>query len=82
MNDGVYDDFKNERIKIKYLKILQDITYYSINYCISDYEKLGLDESEKTCISNRAYTYLTNIMEFNVTQREIKNFKIYENKYI
>ena len=82
MNDEINEQLKTERIKLKYLKMLQDITFYSINYCITDYEKVGIDETERTCIRNRAYTYLTNIMEFNTTQREKKNFKIYEYKYI
>ena len=58
----------NERIKIKYLQLLQDATLLSISKCISDYEKIGLTETEQQCIKDRSYTYLTMVREFNVNK--------------
>jgi hypothetical protein len=65
----------NERIKMKYLQMLQEATYLTLDYCISDYEKLGLTETEKQCIKDRSYTYLTMVREFNINQKKV-NFKI------
>ena len=50
--------FNEERYKIKYLQLRSNITFYAMDLCIADYEKVGLNESEIECIKDRAHTYL------------------------
>lgn len=59
-----------ERLKVRYLQLRSNITFYSMEYCIGDYHKIGLTEKEVECIKNRGYTYLLYFKDFNVHQKE------------
>jgi hypothetical protein len=71
-----YNRLLIERLKIRYLNLRTKITDYALEYCISDYDKVGLNEAEKECIKNRSHTFLTYYGAFNMNQKQ--NFpKIY-----
>jgi hypothetical protein len=67
-NSNKYD--LTERLKIRYLNLRNNITYYSMNDCIGDYIKIGLTEKEIECIKNRSYTYLLTYRLFNINQKD------------
>ncbi len=59
-----------ERLKIRYLNLRDSITKYALEYCISDFEKVGLSENEIECIKNRSHTFLTYYKSFDTNQKE------------
>ena len=67
-----YNRFLIERLKIRYIDLRYNVTKYAMEFCISDYDKIGLSESEIECIKNRTHTFLTYYKNFNMNQR--KNF--------
>lgn len=76
-----YKKILNERMKIRYMQLRSNITFYAMDMCVGNYEKLGLAENEIDCIKNRTKTYLTYYKEFNENQKN--NLKeIYLNRII
>lgn len=68
---NIYDAlFNQERYKIKYLQLRSNISYYALDICIADYEKVGLNELEIECIKDRAHTYLNYYKEFNDNKKD------------
>ena len=72
MNDGtsIIDEFLKERIQIRQLDLKNNAIFYSMDYCIKNYDKIGLTDTEKECIKNRTYTYFLYYKYFNLKQRE------------
>ena len=67
-----YNRFLIERVKLRYIELRSRVTNYAMEYCISDFDKTGLTESEIECIKNRTHTFITYYKNFNFNQR--KNF--------
>ena len=65
-----YALFNQERFKIKYLQLRSNITFYALDLCIADYDKVGLNELEIECIKDRAHTYLNYYKEFNDNKKD------------
>ncbi len=73
-----HQKFLLERLKIRYLHLRSNITSYSLENCISSYDKIGLTEKEIECIKERANTYFTCYIDFDTNQKQ--NFPdIYKN---
>jgi hypothetical protein len=62
--------FTQERFMIKYLQLRSNITFYALDLCIADYEKVGLNDLEIECIKDRAHTYLNYYKEFNDNKKD------------
>jgi hypothetical protein len=74
LNHNLFNIYQNrlleERLKIRYLNLRDNITKYALEICISDYEKVGLSEAEIECIKNRSHTFLTYYKSFDQNQKE------------
>jgi len=64
------DPFLEERINIRQLGLKYNALFYSMDFCVKNYDKIGLTETEKECIKNRTYTYFLYYKYFNLNQKE------------
>lgn len=64
------DPFLEERINLRQLGLKYNALFYSMDFCIRDFEKIGLNEMEKECIKNRTYTYFLYFKYFNLNQKD------------
>jgi len=64
------DPFLEERINIRQLGLKYNALFYSLDYCIKNFEKIGLTDMEKECIKNRTYTYFLYYKYFNLNQKD------------
>jgi hypothetical protein len=60
----------SERGKLRYLRLKSNITWYAIESCVSDFDKIGLNQMEIDCIKDRTQTYLNYFKEFNLNQKD------------
>jgi hypothetical protein len=67
--------FTQERYMIKYLQLRSNITFYALDLCIADYDKVGLNDLEIECIKDRAHTYLNYYKDFNDNNKDNFQFK-------
>ena len=63
-------EFLNEKNKIMYLALRNNIVKYSMLNCIADYQKTGLNQAEIDCIKNRTYTYILAFKDFHKNQTQ------------
>lgn len=64
------DGFLEERLNLRQINLKYNALFYSMDYCIKNFEKIGLTEAEKECIKNRAYTYFLYYKFFNTYQKD------------
>ncbi len=60
-------NFNEERKIIKYITLKEECFKYSIENCISNVKKIGLSETEKECIKNRTYTFISYYKDFLIS---------------
>jgi hypothetical protein len=73
MKKMYYNSLHLERIKTRYLQLRRNVTWYALEFCISNYGKIGLTETEIECIKERSHTFIIYYTDFNQNQKE--NFR-------